>query len=155
MKLTEQQLREYVRNAVVESLNEAALDEGWLDNIRAAGDIAGAGLRNVGNRIKQGVQDFQQQSKARGDIYQQQRDVKNFNKKLTNAQGKATEIVDNKIMPILNGIPGYRQSIPHIGKIRNALVNLIMKGFPAQQVAPQQQPLGGNQQPQQQYGQTA
>jgi len=51
MKLTESQLKEYVRNAVVESLNEAALDEAWWDKLGAMGKNVAGGLKGVGKSI--------------------------------------------------------------------------------------------------------
>jgi len=136
LQITEKQLQEYVRKAVVASLNENDVDEGLWGGLKgmfgAAGNAAGNAAKQAGSAVAsaaKGAYNKAQQAYQQGS---EKQDINNFNKGVGKAQTKIANVIANKIDPILQqyGInPSFRQSF--LTQVTN-LLNQQLKSMPQQ-----------------------
>jgi hypothetical protein len=112
MKLTEQELREYVRNAVNESLSEAAMEEGFMDWIRGAGNA----IKN-----SQAVKDV----RGYHDASKSQRQFKK-------ADSKTIELINNSIIPTLKKYGGQPPQGKTWESLSAVLQNVLIPYLPQQ-----------------------
>jgi hypothetical protein len=104
INLTEQELKEYVRNAVLESLNEAGINEGWWDKVGAMGKNITGGLKGVGKSIT-GAPTGPSYVPIDANAYSQQKDVYRSavksNKNVEKAKRDFKIVWDKNIAPLL------------------------------------------------------